>query len=60
MMTVMKIRPGLRGNTDPGWYNSANVPRARKVADAPVPAASPAHTAVPAVPQATTPHHHDH
>ncbi len=60
MMTVMKIRPGLRGNTDPGWYDSANVPRARKVSDAPVPAATPAQTAAPAAPQATTPHHHDH
>jgi FtsP/CotA-like multicopper oxidase with cupredoxin domain len=32
MFTLLKIRPGLTGNADPGWYDSARVPRAWRVA----------------------------
>ena len=46
MFTVVKVRPGARRNTDPGWYEGDTVPRARRV-DAGE-AASPA------------PDHHDH
>jgi len=34
MMAVVKIREGLRSGSDPGWYNSDNVPRARLVTTA--------------------------
>ena len=31
MFTVVKIREHLLGSTDPGWYDSSNVPRAHRV-----------------------------
>jgi FtsP/CotA-like multicopper oxidase with cupredoxin domain len=34
MMTIVKIRAGLRPGSDPGWYDSGDVPRARRVATA--------------------------
>jgi hypothetical protein len=30
MFTTLKVRPGLRGNADPGWYGG-EAPRARRV-----------------------------
>jgi hypothetical protein len=31
MFTVLKIRPGLRGQQDPGWYGGDKISRARRV-----------------------------
>jgi len=31
MFTMLKVRPGLNGNADPGWYDSEQLPRARRV-----------------------------
>ena len=31
MMTLVRIRPGFRDGSDPGWYNGDKVPRARRV-----------------------------
>jgi hypothetical protein len=31
MFTVLKVRSGLRGGTDPGWYADERAPRARRV-----------------------------
>jgi FtsP/CotA-like multicopper oxidase with cupredoxin domain len=31
MMTLLKIRAGLKGDADPGWYSGSDVPRARRV-----------------------------
>jgi hypothetical protein len=36
MLSLVKVRPGLSGTVDPGWYGGDGVPRARRVA-APVP-----------------------
>jgi FtsP/CotA-like multicopper oxidase with cupredoxin domain len=35
MMTVLKVRPGLKGDADPGWYGGQSAPRARRVLVAP-------------------------
>jgi len=40
MFTMLKVRPGLKGNEDPGWYDSEQVPRARRVSTAPEPSAA--------------------
>lgn len=50
MFTLLKVRPGLRGDADPGWYDGDGVPRARRV-ELPAGYAEPA----PAPPQ-----DHDH
>jgi FtsP/CotA-like multicopper oxidase with cupredoxin domain len=35
MMTLVRIRAGFRDGSDPGWYDSDKVPRARRVSGAP-------------------------
>ncbi len=50
MMTMLKVRRGLQGNVDPGWYEVKDVPRARRV-----------DTASPAAPKdQDAPEHHQH
>ena len=44
MMTLVKVRPGLRGDADPGWYGDGHAPRARRV--------------TPPAPAPETSHHH--
>lgn len=31
MMTLLKVRPGFRDGSDPGWYKNEQAPRARRV-----------------------------
>jgi hypothetical protein len=58
MLALLKVRPGQKGDADPGWYDGDRVPRARrvKVASAAPVAAAPA----PVAPAEHPPvHHHD-
>jgi len=57
MFALLKVRPGLRGDADPGWYDAPPMSRARrvKVADATVPTAPTAPS-----PAADAPHAHHH
>lgn len=49
MFTTLKVRPGLQGDADPGWYDSDQAPRARRLE----PAAADAQ-------RAPQPQHDDH
>jgi len=61
MLALLKVRSGQKGDADPGWYDSARVPRARrvKVATSTVPPAAPTVPAADA-PAAHPPEHHHH
>ena len=61
MLALLKVRSGQKGDADPGWYDSARVPRARrvKVATSTVPPAAPTVPAADA-PAAHLPEHHHH
>lgn len=43
MFTLLKVRPRLVGDADPGWYDSASVPRAHKVQSTQPESGAPAH-----------------
>jgi len=43
MFTLLKVRPRLVGDADPGWYDSASVPRAHKVQSTQPEAGAPVH-----------------
>ena len=42
MFTLLKVRPRLRGDADPGWYDAEGAPRARRV-ESPEPASASEH-----------------